>query len=330
MGMYLSYNQSSAVIVENLLHFGKYGDMSVIYGSPDNRSQNHGFILVKCGKNLIKGYTIYRSWLHDGQLKNPQFEITKSGGIHGGGKVKWLKDGKADFRRSTVDGSIDWAFRSFMSLGIIQHMEVEYIYKAELWNFNGTRTASIRSKDFSFGFNGVMISQVPKKCKTLIKDALETRRLTKNANARANYANTITVKKVNEALATEDFSKLVPNDIFKLRNVATRTILIEHFGQDKILETLKPDVVHEDIIDSRKYELLRFEIPDTSMGHIEFRTATYLKMINPSTGEHCIEGVPNNANGNRWSMAVDMNTVQQALSWRDGDTGQYIVPQALT
>ena len=330
MGMYLSYNQLNRVMVENLLHFGKCGDMNVIYGSHDNRCQNHGFVLAKCGKNLIKGYTIYRSYLHDGQLKNPQFEITKSGGIHGGGKVKWLKDGKADFRRSTKNGVIDWTFRSFMSLGIIQHMEVEFIYKAEIWNFNGTRIASIRSKDFSFGFNGKLISQVPKKCKTLLKEALETKRLTTNANARANYANTVTVKKVNEALATEDFSKLVPNDIFKLRNVATRTILIEHFGQEKILETLKPELVHEDIIDDRKYELLRFEIPDIGWGQEEFRTATYLKMINPSTGEYCIEGVPNNANGNRWSMTVNMNTVQEALSWRDGDTGQYIVPQALT
>jgi hypothetical protein len=53
-------------------------------------------------------------------------------------------------------------------------------------------------------------------------------------------------------------------------------------------------------------------------------------MINPSTGETCIEGVPNNAAGSRWNSAIDMNCVQDALRWRDGDVGQYVVPQALT
>jgi hypothetical protein len=53
-------------------------------------------------------------------------------------------------------------------------------------------------------------------------------------------------------------------------------------------------------------------------------------MINPSTGEVCIEGVPNNAAGSSWSTSIDMNCVQDALSWRDSDVGQYVVPQILT
>ena len=57
-------------------------------------------------------------------------------------------------------------------------------------------------------------------------------------------------------------------------------------------------------------------------------TATYLKMINPSTGEYCIEGVPNNAIG-QWRTQITMNTVEQALAWRDGDGESYNVPQAL-
>jgi viroplasmin and RNaseH domain-containing protein len=52
-------------------------------------------------------------------------------------------------------------------------------------------------------------------------------------------------------------------------------------------------------------------------------------MINPSTGETCVEGVPNNRYHN-WGREINMNTVEQALAWRDGDSESYLVPVALT
>ena len=52
-------------------------------------------------------------------------------------------------------------------------------------------------------------------------------------------------------------------------------------------------------------------------------------MINPSTDETCVEGVPNNVNSN-WSDIITTDTVEQALAWRDGDLKSYIVPVALT
>ena len=316
MAMNLCFSSANATIVEDLLHFGNTGDSKVLYGSWRNHTSYYGFIFTKYGKNLLKVYAIYRGYVRNADLKYHIAEISKSSKDHGGGKIKWLKASKGhNFRRSrNNDGYPDWLYRAFMSLGIVQHVGVRYMRIAELWKFQDIETASIRSKNFSFGFNGKLISQIPKECKKLFDLAIDNNRIEKNRSARA----------------TGDYSKLVPQDVFKLRNVATRTELLDYYGQDKVLDSIDHDVIHKDEIDGRKYELLRFSLPFQRFGQDDPTLATYLKMINPSTGESCIEGVPNNVQGSRWSTEIDMNTIQQALKWRDGDTSDYVIPQVLT
>jgi hypothetical protein len=54
-------------------------------------------------------------------------------------------------------------------------------------------------------------------------------------------------------------------------------------------------------------------------------------MINPSSGDICIEGVPNNKDYQWNTSDVNMNTVEQALRWRDDDpSNEYLVPITLT
>ena len=332
MAMNLCFSSDNAATVEDLLHFGNTGDSKVLYGSWRNHTSYYGFIFTKYGKNLLKVYAIYRGYVRNTDFVHHIAEISKSGKDHGGGKIKWLKASKGhNFRRSrNNDGYPDWLYRAFMSLGIVQHVGVKYMRIAELWKFQDIETASIRSKDFSFGFNGKLISQIPKECKKLFDLALNNNRIEKNRSARANYANYSTAQKVNKARETGDFSKLVPQDVFKLRNVAVRTFLVEYYGQEKVLESMNYDIIHSDEIDGREYELLRFSLPFQISGQDDSTLATYLKMINPSTGESCIEGVPNNVQGSRWSTEIDMNTIQQALKWRDGDDSDYVIPQVLT
>jgi len=101
---------------------------------------------------------------------------------------------------------------------------------------------------------------------------------------------------------------------------------------DTILESVPNMCVDKDEIDGRKYELVRFSFPRFRRNPLESETipATYLKMINPSTGEVCVEGVPNNAT-TTWSDDITMNTVKEALAWRDGDLNNiYLEPVALT
>ena len=336
MAMNLCYIQSNAAIVEDLLHFGDIGNSKAIYGSWHNRSSYYGFLFTKCKKSLVKIYQIYRGYVRNDYLESPVAEIKKAGFEFGGGIIRW-KSPSADgvhYHTTAINGNVDHYYRAFMSLGIVQNIGIRWLRTTELWKFinddGNIEMGSIRSKDVLFGFNGKLISQIPKECRQLFNNALEVHRLGRNRNARANYANYSTSKKVNEAKETGDYSRLKPQDVFKIRNVATRTHLIEHYGQDMVLDTMEPNIVHKDEIDGRSYELLRFHLPETGWGDQTERTATYLKMINPSTGESCIEGVPNNVQGSSWSIEIDMNTIQDALKWRDGDKGSYDIPQVLT
>ena len=332
MAMNLCYNESNASTVEDLLHFSKIGDCRVLYGTYQNHTSYYGFIFIKSTKSLVKIYSIYRGYIHRSSFDNAVAEFRKSTKEHGGGKIKWLDDFHfaPSLQTRRYNSGIDYTFRAFISLGIIMHMGIRWMRGAELWKFQDTEIASIREKGFSFGLNGKLISRVPKECKNLLKAAKEDQRQSKNRNARSNYANTSTVAKVRNARATGDYSKLVPQDIFKLRNVALRTELLDHYGQDKVLDSIDHDVIHKDEIDGRKYELLRFVLPFQRFGQDDPTLATYLKMINTSTGETCIEGVPNNVQGSPWSTAIDMNHVKDALKWRDGDDKSYDIPQVLT
>ena len=113
---------------------------------------------------------------------------------------------------------------------------------------------------------------------------------------------------------------LIPmDDVFKHRNATLRSNILEHYGMNAILKTLKYKVVDEDTIDGRLYKLLDVELPDLSNNR-RFSglddKGLYLEMINPSTGESHFEGVANVGNWNAPKEA----TVKAALCWRDGDT----------
>ena len=108
---------------------------------------------------------------------------------------------------------------------------------------------------------------------------------------------------------------MVPmDDVFKHRNGTLRSNILEHYGINAVLDTLKHNVVDIDFIDGREYKLLDVVIPDNSTADKSEQACLYLQMINPSTGENHFEGVANVGNWNAPKEA----TVKEALSWRDG------------
>jgi len=225
-------------------------------------------------------------------------------------------------------GKHSGALRGFLSMGLIPNVGVKYLRNGTLVKFNNVEVAT--HFPMKFDWEGNLLSKITKKVKKYTENCYKVDRDTKNRRARANYGNTRVIRLVKDAKATGDWSKLTPMDTFFVRNVAARTELIEHFTMETILEDMSHNVVDTNTVDGRKYELLRFDFPVVRNGKVveETREVTYLKMINPSTGETCVEGIPNNCNST-WSREITTNTVLQALAWRDGEDS-YTVPIALT
>ena len=78
MAMCIEFNDSNAILVEDLLHFGDIGDQRILYGSWSNHTSYYGFIFTKCKKNLIKVYSVYRGYIHNSNLEKPVAEIRRS------------------------------------------------------------------------------------------------------------------------------------------------------------------------------------------------------------------------------------------------------------
>jgi len=188
-------------------------------------------------------------------------------------------------------------------------------------------------------------------------EAKETDRVQRKRNRIANKNNTEALKRYRDAGGDTEQARqwdaepgwnitnikwdMIPiDDVFKHRNATLRSNILEHYGMDALLKTLKYDVVDIDFIDSREYKLLNVEIPDESMGTSETTKGLYLEMINPSTGESHFEGIQNVG---RWNAPKEA-TVKEALAWRDGDRNMqglndysnqdtkpvYVVPVKLT
>ena len=312
----------------DLLKDGKRNDMIIFYPGFGYRWTAYSFI--KASSKTINVYCYDRSWYERNDHKIPVANITKD----------YIKLIEGEYYRN-VDankkkvGNYAYTLRGFLNLGMVNNVDLKFLRQGTLVNMNGTTVATYFPMKFTW--EGELIGRIPKKAKDMAIHYTQEDRKIRNRNARSNYQNTRVVRLMRSAESKNDWSKLKTSDIFCLTNVAKRTELLEHFGSETVLATLDHEVVHKDEIDGRKYELLRFQLPRIGFvwnegvrSKVETVPATYLKMINPSTGESCIEGIPNNTQST-WRTEVTTATVQEALAWRDGDTiGKYVVPVALT
>ena len=283
------------------------------------------FHVIKVSPKTLHAYCFNRyGWWRQADHQNVVMKITRD-------DITMIK---GDYNKSYYRGGNDGvgmhagALRGFLSMGLIPNVGLKYLRNGTLVKFNNVEVAT--HFPMKFDWKGNLLSKVTKKVKKYTENCYKVDRDTKNRRARANYGNTRVVRLVKKAKETGDWSKLKPMDTFFVRNVTARTELIEHFTMETILEDINHDVVDTNTVDGRKYELLRFDFPVVRNGKVveETRKATFLKMINPSTDETCVEGIPNNCE-HTWSREITTYTVLQALAWRDGEVN-YTVPIALT
>lgn len=114
-------------------------------------------------------------------------------------------------------------------------------------------------------------------------------------------------------------------DALLFKNAQLRQQAIEAVGLDRVIGHLKQRILNTDTIDGRYYELIQLDIPnnffDSSATENRWNkkiiVATYLKMINPSTDEIHLEGIPLELD-NSFNYCPE-ETVECALAWRDGE-----------
>ena len=219
---------------------------------------------------------------------------------------------------------------------------------------DGSKTVPYKGLKLTYDGHRYMAKH-PNKYIKETKDLLDTAKSQRNAQARARYHNNRAEERLERSRVfykrelTEEERKKNPNldykidmayavdtvpmtDIFKLWNVSQRRILIDHYGMDNVISTLDSKVVDKDVVKGNPYELVVVQIPDKSRV-TGLRKATYLRMINPSTGETHFEGVPNviTRDMDRWERrrALKKQTVLCALAWRNQDD-VYMAPEIIT
>jgi hypothetical protein len=321
MSIYIDYKRGGRNVtnLQNLVLNGKRGDLITLY--PGYGYRGVVFNCVKMGSKTVNVYAFNRYWYSRDEHQTPVLKLTKD-------CITFLVAKYGYLTNTDVIGGWSFVSRGFMNLGIIPNVSLGYLRNGTLiTDKNKIEVGSYFPMKMSW--NGELLGRIPKEAKVFAERCHKNDREIRNRNARANYANTRVVRLMRESKEKDDWSKINTRDVFSLSNVTFRTELIEHFGIDIILKDMNAQTVDTDIIDGRKYELLRFIFPTPRKG--QTIPATYLKMINPSTAETCVEGVPNNATNDWNTREITMNTVKQALAWRDGDPNQqYIVPVALT
>jgi len=319
--------------LRDLIINGKIGDALSLYAGYGYK--HLVFHCIKMGSKTANVYGYDRGWYNRIDHKIPIMKITKdhftflSGNFSHTTHDPYRSTHKAS-TESYLIGNWAYTFRGFLSMGIIPYSGLRKLRDCTLVNFSDVEVATFYP--MKVDWDGNLISRIPKKVKVITDKNYWDDRDIKNRAARSNYGNTRIVKLIKEAKETDNWDKVKPADVFSLTNVTKRTELIEHFGMETVLESVPNMCIDEDEIDGRKYELLRFSFPAGNSRPLDTDTvpATYLKMINPSTGEVCVEGVPNNA-ANTWSRDITMNTVKAALAWRDADLDDvYLEPVALT
>ena len=209
---------------------------------------------------------------------------------------------------------------------------------------------SVFFKGMKISYRGKPVLPYPRKYVEKTEMVLQEMRERKNALQRLYYHRAMAGKRFEAAAVFEDdnkrwrtpkyvdVSQLPTDDMFKLQNVSHRKYIIDYYGMDTILASLESRVIDSDVINNNPYDLIEVVIPFTNRGDGDGeQKGTYLRMVNPSTGEIHFEGVPNynkyfaSDSDRQWARdnTILSPTVKGALAWRDDET-RYTVPIKLT
>ena len=327
--------------LRDLYDYGKVGEQFSTQGIYGDRYTI--YVFVKVSANKITCRPIHIAYSEDRSAQRPEvcLEIT-------GRKIKyfihdhrWHTTGhtlKSLLRNDTFNidlVNVNWVRSAYIvstasgkqAIGRLSPLDRKKMSKEALSRFK-------RDMKVEFDWKGNLLNQSTENRK-YTEAILDADRKQNNANARSRYQHNKSTKKWTEAQKTGDYSKIEITDIFKVRNVTHKTEMLEHFGPHEVIDSLEHKVLDKDNIGGRAYRLLAVKVP-TIAADTTYDYCNYLEMINPSTGEVHIEGIPNSPMEGRWNnpnTTLQEESVKCALAWRDGDDWskeKYNTPIVLT
>ena len=309
---------------ENVFFKGATGDRYSIY------------VFIKRNKNVVDIYSVYNMYSHDtdegnylGSIKDYKLHIT------GERKYSWRNNSGEVLKQLSRQGVCPLARYAYK----IRFCRSAYMIKT----YDGNEFTPWLGMKMNLK-TGLLAIKPTRKSVKAYKIAKNQDSAARKRNYIANRENTKALERYRKAGGDTESARggfrngkwtqpevgvglekinwdMIPlDDVFRHRNATLRSNIIEHYGMNAILATLKHEVVDEETIDGRLYKLLDVTIPDFSNNRADLGNykGLYLEMLNPSTGESHFEGIPN-ADERGWGDSLKEATVKAALTWRDND-----------
>ena len=212
---------------------------------------------------------------------------------------------------------------AFLSLNLLYDCYTKWSSGAELIHSNNKGLVFPYSK-MVFDWSGALITDTPAHALKSFKLWDRARKDKINRQARARYAQAAAEREFRKYEKQGKLDEYPPENVFTIQNAQLRSYAINAIGLEKILAPYPTKVVDTETIKGQgKYELIDVEIPGINVYAWGRETKSqpkwclYLKMINQSTGEYHLEGVPRESD-NSWNC-IPEETVRGALAWRDGE-----------
>tara|TARA_R110002020_G_scaffold330634_2_gene546241 strand:- start:700 stop:1725 length:1026 start_codon:yes stop_codon:yes gene_type:complete len=312
--------------IMELIKDGKVGDSLKTKGG--ERYRWNRFAFVKTRKNTVKCY-VTNTWQEingrwqRGPVEKPVCTLKADKVVFNLKKIKQENNTyRAKYRYNNqymlnyMDG--------FLSLNLLFNCHTRWSQGATLIHCNNKGDFLPFSK-IEFDWNGNLISDIPKIAQNEFNKWDRTRKNKINMQSRARYKQKAAEREFRKYESDGKLDEYPTEKVFTIQNAQLRSYAINAIGLEKVLAPYPVKVIDTETIEGQgKYELVDIQIPSINvyawgrMSESESKWCLYLKMINQSTGEYHLEGVPRESD-NSWNC-IPEETVRGALAWRDGES----------
>ena len=306
--------------IMELIKNGKIGDALKTRGG--QRYRYNRYIFIKAKKNTVYVYEGYsystiKSRMDSKPIESRVCTLTPDKVTF---KLKlWNPEAKGNWRKTTY--KVD-AIAGFLSFNFLFKCYVSWSHNQTLIHTNNGVVTPFAKMEFDW--RGNLLSKIPvyaqKKYNEWDKYAKDKR----NRAARARYANKKAERIFYKHEKEGTLNEYPVKDVFKIHNAQIRSYAMNAIGMDKVLKPYPNRVIDTEIIEGQgKYELVDIELPSITVVRwgekvkSEPKWCLYLKMVNQSTGEYHLEGIPRKSDD--WNNHIPEETVRGALAWRDGE-----------